>query len=479
MGETRLADILGPEGAAASPGTIRRVAVQFEDISTTCGTIRSSLAALDGSGWTGQAADLYREKANSDLPDELSKVSRSFGEASGALGTYAGQLNAILDQGNALARQRDAAVENLQSTTQRERSASANLRSARSARDGVVDPAARAHSSSVVASAERAFRNASSARQSAADALARIDRRAEELRNTLHNDATLCAARLQTASDDGIRNTLFSFGDRHIVHGVPGEVIGELGTLATGAAATIGKFVEQTAGLAAAVMEVADNPWDQSRWDHLADSYSHWVDSAKPIVEAVAITAAVAGIALLVFASDGTALAFAPELLTIAGWSNKAGDALDATKGAADAYLYTRGKRTSQDLADDGVDLVGDLASGRLDSHPEKGIENLRSSLDTLSRTGTPQAKGWVTRRVVALKAPELKNLVVHGGSELIKAGVHAAMHNVNVLMGHPARPAHAPDVPVHPPNATIARGADARVRVHVAPSAVRTPVAA
>ena len=468
---TTIADIIGPEAAHGDPGRIRSIAQQAEDAHATADSIRSRLTSLQASQWSGAAANAYREKQDNELPHELGKLSTSFGLASGALGAYAGQLQSVQEQARALAAQRNQAQAELGASQQRERTTRQGLQQAQTARATNTNPHASHQLDHAVSDASRAAAAASRDRQAASDAIARIDQRAQALRHTLDRYAVACGERLAEASHQGIRNTFGSYFDRNVVNGVPGQVVG-------GAVHAVGNFAAQSAHLAAAATDFALNP-DLQHLDKLADSYSKWVDAAQPIVTAVGVVALIAVAVIVVVGTGGSAaVAVVPMLTTIGTVASKTGTILGATKLASDSYLAARGdqskyKRTGQDVAGDAFDVAVNFGLGKAAGTNKASVGKLSSSLDTYSRTGTPQAKGWITKRLPAIQVDTGQELAGKATEKLLTED--AVKNQVFSLIG-PA-PQAAPS-PVHGPSTGLSQGPNTVIRVQVAPSNVPVLVA-
>ncbi len=379
-----------------------------------------------------------------------------------ALNTYASELDGVLNQAAGLAQQQDAADSSLNAAQSRENAAATNLRSARDAVWAATDPATRAQAEYWVSGAATALAAATASRESAAATVTQLQNQAQGLRGELQGYASRCASQLQDASSAGIQNSIFSWADRNIVDGVPGVIVGDV-------AGTIGNFAAKSWGVMEAAVQFELSP-TLGNLDHLAKAYSEWVDAAKPILTALAVIA----VAVLLVVPGADIAVAAAGFLALAPWLSKG---LDASKLGDDTYLYFRGEGSGKSLVNDSIDLGTDFLPGP-SAHAEES--NLASSLDTYSRTGTSQARGWITQRIEALAPAESVatgfGIVVGAGANVVKAVCPAVVRDVHALLGQVIVPAPSP---ISGPFPSITQGPTARVRTTVARRAAPVGAAA
>lgn len=395
---TSVVDILGAEGGAGSPAQIRTAAAQLEDASSTAAHVRSGIAQLDAASWTGTAADVYRDTRDTALPPELDRLRSSFDRASRALAVYAGQLEALQDQARALAKKRDAAVASLSAAQTRETSARKGVAQAKSARGRAADPASAAQADAAVTGAQRAAASATAARETAAKSVSQIDGQASALRDALKVAARSCEGGLHAASDAGIQDSLFSGLERWKDTNPFAQTLIE----------PVFHFVASAITLGEATGALLLNPSFENL-DKVAEAYSNYVEALKPILHAVSVAVLVVVAAVVVFGSGGTA---ALPMLVVAQrvlWATDA--ALDGTKTLSDMYLVDRGRKPSSVLVQDAISLG-------LDAVTVGGITKPASSIETYLRTGSPQAKGMITRQVYANAAS--RDAVLRGELESV-----------------------------------------------------------
>lgn len=448
------ADILGAEGAAGSPDVIRSTATQFQDVATTAATIKSHLASLDGVQWTGKAAELYRAKQDAELPAELDKLSSSFDKAASALSGYAPKLESIIDRAAKLAQQRETANATLASARTKESSARTTLRDATVARLVTIEPTARAKADIAVTHATRAATAAGSARSSAESAVATIEKNATALRDELKQCADGCKKGLEAASDAGIKSDFFSWADRHVVHGVPGAVVG-------GIVHTVTEYIARSFELIGDAALLLADPDSLERRLAFADAYSRWVDAAKPILTAAVIALLVVTAAVIVVAQPETIAAVLPALTIADRVVAGVGTGLDGTKLVADGYLAEHGQRTQAqvdaDVAQLGLGLIRIPGAGKA-----TGAGKIATSLDKVIKKGSYQSKTWlrtqITRFETDLQIRTLQEATLEGGKEVIDS--------VMSLFG-PEQTTR--DLPAYPPNQTLCQGSSAQIRARVA----------
>lgn len=441
---TTVAEMIGTEGARADPDAIRRVAARLDDISATARSIRSNLTALDSAHWTGTAASAYRGKQNDEIPHELSKLTDSFGIAAQALNVYGRELSDILDQARALAAQHELAGENVDSARRDERQAVNNLREARALRAAATDPISAAHADTHVTQAAGTFSTTVSRREAAEEDIRRLEAQAQTLCDTLQSNAAVCASQLHLASEAGIGNNAFSWVDRNIVDGIPGAIVSD----------AVGVVNTAISGAEGAM-------------DKIAKTWSGFVAKDGGLLKDVALGV---GIALVV-----VALAGAPEVLAALPAVLRFDTVLDASKGGADLWLAARGEGKWSTVAGDtaviGTDVLMDKLSGG--DEVDNALDKYGSSVAKWDETGTPQAAGWITKRVSGLAGPFFK----FAGLSLVSGQVldpkvleHLVSDHVHTLLG-PRDVTPVPGVadvlamPFLGPFPALMQGVNARIR--------------
>lgn len=487
----QLADILGPDGAAAQPDQISRVASQLRTIGDTAGSVRDRLSGLDGASWKGQAADEYRTTIDQALPNELSKISQSFGVAADSLGAYVRALDGpdgIMPRAETLVSQANSANEMLASANQSERSAYETLNGARAAHSAASDPVTRVQATHALARAEGSYSNAVADRESAESAVAQITNRMHVLQEELDACAAACVSGLNQASDAGIRDTFGSWCDRRVVNGLPGEVVSVVGQEIGDAAADVGKFVDATGNLliaeaglelGAARLWLDPNSRNLAAFGHdadrLAHAYDKWADAAQPILTGIGVGLGVLVLAVACgLAPEGAPAWIGAAMLVEAGVQK----GVDIGKLASDAYLDAKHQTSTDTLVNDVFDVGLDIIPDR--SGVGEGLDKLSSSLDKYAETETRQAKGWITRRLDALPGAEAKHVigdVEQKGLQLLERHLApGAIQWVKSLLG----PNPAPDpAPVVGPFTSICQGPSSSIRAQLAPRGVPLEVPA
>lgn len=436
---TTLADILGGEGAAGSPGQLRNVASKLDEVSDTAAHIESGLSRLDAGSWTGEASNRYREKQNAELPPELGKLRGSFHLASRYVAIYAGDLERIQDEGRALARKRETAEAALQAAQNKESVARKGVTQAKAARIRAADPASAAHADTAVANANQAASAATAARQRAAGSVSQIDAEAAALRARLRASADRASQGLVDASHQGIRNNLFS----NIEHFKDTNPIGQA------LIAPVVDFVARSIDLGKAAYHFVDDPSFENL-DKVAEAYTKWVDAAKPIIDAIAIAAMVAIAVVLISGTGGAAFPVLLAVTNVSTWVNRG---LDASKMGADAYLVGRGRRSPVVLFEDGVDMGIDLI-------PSGG---------RLNKTGELVQVG--------LLDPAKREFVRDYGPDLAKAVAKEGLDQfvwpqLEATVGQPG----TSTTPVIGPGTGLTDGSSAQLRLKVSPVPVQMP---
>jgi hypothetical protein len=423
---TTLADILTPGAAAASPAEIGSVAAQLQSISDTAASVRERLSGLCAARWTGAAAAAYCQAISEALPNELSKITTSFGIAAQALKTYLEGFDGpygVLPRAQALVAQANEANEQLTAAQAALVAADQARDEARAAQAAASEPVSAAKASSALDSAEHDRAVAKANVDAANDAGRRIQNLAQALRDELDQFAQACAQRLHDASEAGIRDNLFSYFERHDQPFLS-EVTITVGEEIMGAGRAVRRFVDDTsrvlhdeARLGYGLAQLVLDPNKKHLMgllhddDRLAHDYSDWVSAAEPILLAVAVVA----VAAICVAQPE--LAPAALGITLEAYGD-ASMALDASKLASDGYLLMRRQANLESLADDVTAVVLDRFPGGsgLDDSVRLGetSKNVVSSLNPLAgKAERDAARILATRPELAL--PDIKAIVVSG----------------------------------------------------------------
>ncbi|HWB69312.1 MAG TPA: hypothetical protein VG518_04995 [Solirubrobacterales bacterium] len=403
--------VLGGDAIPGDSGAVEAMASRLRNSANEVGSIQHRIGSVGLVGsWSGQAAGAFKSSLH-ELPGELSKLHSSFDAAAGALASYASALSDAQSKANWYARQIEEAESDLQGAQQRHSSAQSAVDSARRSHMAASDPVSKA-------SAQRALDSASGEAARASAAVEEISGKIDSLRSSAHTNheqweaaASACCSGLDAASHLGIRNSVGSWFDRNVTHGIPGKAVG---AVASGVAWTFREGEE----LVEDVGHWAGRTWDDvgKLGGDILSGHLSWADT-RAVLEDAKAPLIVAGIGLTVAAvvlTDGAAtpLLVAEVDIATAGSAVATATALDDVAiGVGDSseaiFGDTEEKRGKyrDGLLDDatnlGTDLIGvhgahgSIATAQKDQAlSKKAAEEMQKYRDT----GRSGYKGWATR---------------------------------------------------------------------------------
>lgn len=358
-----LTDILGTDGAAADPGHIASIAARFDNVARDSDHARHLLSTGSPIQWTGQASELF-EQHLSQLPEQLTKVSRSIGHAAGALWTYSNTLEEILPQARHLATQLDQILTDI----------AVNKRLLSTA----TDPTQVKHLNQQIASLhwdERTIRN-----------------KASGLRTWLSDSAAVCVDRLGQASHDGIQNswTRTVSDTAQGIAWVGGYVLDH----AVAAVVVIGKMIiEPFENLYTAGEKYIADP----SWTTAAELFR----ASASVAGEVAFFAAIAAMCLTGVGAPaaGLLLSSATTVTTVAG---NVGLAVGTGAVVSDFMMMKDGHKVS--ALDLGTDIVGVVSGGasKVGSAMAKKELAKAAKRATVKQTASQVARQTKAQRIMA-----------------------------------------------------------------------------
>ncbi|MDQ6613795.1 MAG: WXG100 family type VII secretion target [Actinomycetota bacterium] len=211
-------DLVGGNPVPGSPEGIRQAAQTLENTASDAQAVHSRLTSLANGGcdamWQGEAANAFREKLG-ELPDKLSKLSDSYGRASGALFQFANDSDQLEQDAEPAANTAEWAKETIDSLeNQKSNVCSGNPSADTSAYDNDIE----------------------NAKAKLRQAIEQV----QGVRDSYSNAENTCVGKLNDASDAGIKNTFWgSVGD--FLSGVYGvlKVVGTILVIAVIAIAIV------------------------------------------------------------------------------------------------------------------------------------------------------------------------------------------------------------------------------------------------
>ncbi len=218
---TTLADVLGPELAAADLGALDLAAQRLRRVGDLAGEVRSRLGSLSAGAWEGSGAAAFERAQHGPLPADLAKMDASFHQAGGALSRYRGTTGEILEQGRRVAADLSDAQREEQAAGAEVGRTQAALSAARkraTTAKGSGDPAATAAAHRQLDAAGRAAGGAHRRRDAARQRIAELQRRAANLREQHHAAVSAFIGAMHTATDAGISNSFVSGVERYVVN---------------------------------------------------------------------------------------------------------------------------------------------------------------------------------------------------------------------------------------------------------------------
>lgn len=269
---------------SANPGEVTSLAGQFRRVGTQAETAMNGLqGAHNDATWTGQAADLFREKLGK-LPGDLQKVAQSYGDAATALTTYGSQLGQLQSQFSAL-------VPQIMSAQTSVSNAQNNLATARGALTTAQTTAGVKPSDPKISGAQTAVSNAGGAAIGAQGSLDGLDGRAFRILDEFDHVRGQARSAISTAAGIAPEDHSNWFT----------SALGSVGSFMKGMAVGVWNAAKS---LPSDVVNVYNHPDDLHAWSKLAG------DVGK-VAGAVALVAAVIVCPLDAVGFEGAAALFA------------------------------------------------------------------------------------------------------------------------------------------------------------------------
>jgi uncharacterized protein YukE len=352
--------VLEQEGNAipGEPSALDSLAGQLRDAAGTVASIQSRISAEGLAGdWKGSAAAAFRSSLQ-ELPGELGQLQNSFGTAADVLSSYASTLAGFQDTANWLAGQIIQAEEDLQGAQQRHAAAQSSLDHAFKSYMNASDPVSKASSQRELDRAGTTAAQAGASVNEFNGQLEGLKAQATANRIDFQAAASACCAGLNTAGNLGIHNSLGSWWDRNVIHGIPGKVVHGVGAAVLWTGKEIedaGKAVEHWAETTAKDFNafLKDPSWDTAR-KLLEDVKAPLtVAGVVLLVAGVVFTGGTLGV-VIAAAADTVVVLNTADDLAVAG-----GDASEAEWGSGTEQEEARGHLLgdAEGLATDAVDL--------------------------------------------------------------------------------------------------------------------------